>query len=76
MSDTLRQLKRGLLGMAVVGSLGYGAVEAFASPADSLRARSRSCEVTGQAYIPMDCPECGGSGGYCDGYNTECVCFS
>ena len=76
MSDTLRQVKRGLLGMAVVGALGYGAVEAFANPVDSPRARSGSCAVTGYRYIPSDCPECMGAGGYCNGYSTECVCDS
>lgn len=72
MDRTLFSLRRGLLGLAFVGSLGFGATQALASPQ---MASSGSCEATGYMYIPNDCPECNGSGGYCDGVNTDCVCF-
>jgi hypothetical protein len=72
MDRSLFSLRRGLLGLAFVSSLGFGATQALASPE---LARSGSCQPTGQLYIPDDCPECGGTGGYCDGYNTDCVCF-
>lgn len=61
-----------LLGAAVACALGFGGLQALAEPAV---ARASSCEMTGQAYLPINgCPECPG-GGYCDGWNTDCVCF-
>ena len=70
---SLFHLRRGLLGLAFVGSLGFGVTQAFATPD---LARSGSCEPTGYKYIPDDCPECGGEFGYCDGINEYCVCSS
>ena len=73
MSRSLSYLRRGLLGIAFVGSLGFGATQALASPEQS--ARSGSCERTGFAYLPYGCPECPSGYGYCDGYGTDCVCY-
>jgi hypothetical protein len=71
----LRSLSHRLLGVALAGSLTFGATQALASSDTAVRARSGSCERTGYAYLPLDgCPECGGSGGYCDGWNEDCVC--
>lgn len=76
MSTLFSRLQRGLLGIAMVGTLSYGAVEAFASPGDSPKTVSGSCQRTGTLYIPDWCPECDGGSGYCNGYDTECVCFN
>lgn len=73
MNRSLTYLRRGLLGTVIVGAFGFGATQAFATPA--LAAQYGSCLVTGYAYIPNDCPECPSGGGYCDGYNRECICF-
>jgi hypothetical protein len=67
-------LRRVLLCIAFAGSLGFGATQAFATPEAAQRS---TCQPTGYAYIPwQDCENCPGTGGYCDGYNTECVCFT
>jgi hypothetical protein len=76
MSRSLSYLRRGLLGIAFVGSLGFGATQAFGSP---MQAREGTCEQTGGPYIPPGgtydpCGHCLG-GGFCDGRNSECVCF-
>lgn len=73
MIRSLCYLRRGLLGIAFAGSLGFGATQAFASPEQAERAGS--CYRSGYAYLPFECPECPSGSGYCDGYNTECVCY-
>lgn len=73
MSRSLSTLRRALLGIAFVGSLGFGATQAVASPEPV--ARFGSCYPSGYAYLPRECPECPSGSGWCDGYNTECVCF-
>jgi hypothetical protein len=73
MSRSLSYLRRGLLGLASVGSLGFGATQALASPDI---ARSGSCQLTWYEYYSLECnAECWQYGGYCDGVNTECICF-
>lgn len=71
MSRSRLPLRRALLGVAFAACMGFGVTQAFATPGT---ARSGSCERTGYMYIPNDCPECGGSGGFCDGVNEYCVC--
>ncbi len=75
MSRLLSYLRRGLLGIAFVGSLGFGATQAFASPEV---ARTESCELSGSPYIPThNCDQsCPWIGGYCDGRSWECTCWS
>jgi hypothetical protein len=64
--------RRVLLGLVCTASLGFGAVQAFASPP---QAKSNDCRITGYAYILEDgCYECP-NGGYCDGSSTSCTCF-
>lgn len=77
MSRSLSYLRRGLLGIAFVGSLGFGATQAFASPE---QAREAVCRTGAGPYIPTGgvpfdpCTQCPG-GGFCDGTSSECVCF-
>jgi hypothetical protein len=74
MNRPLSSLSRGLLGLAFVGSLGFGATQSFATP--DPQARAGSCERTGYAYRPAEgCLECP-RGGYCDGSSEYCVCIT
>ena len=66
-------LRRGLLGLAFVSSLGFGATQAFAAPDQT---RNDVCAPTGYAYFlpaTVECDKCPGWG-WCDGENTECQC--
>ncbi len=67
-------LRRGLLGLVVTASLGFGVTQALAAPA-AARAQSNSCPYSGNGpYIYPPCEEaCPGGFGYCDG-NGSCVC--
>jgi hypothetical protein len=73
MRGSLFNLHRRLFGIVIVGALTFGLTQAFAAPAAAESAGS--CQRTGYAYIPMDCPECNGAGGWCDGWNEDCICF-
>lgn len=71
MSRSLSYLRRGLLGIAFVGSLGFGATQAFGTPS---RAPGAACtpkpyEYT-SAYCGLGCP---GGAGYCSTAGV-CVC--
>jgi hypothetical protein len=65
-------LQRGLLGIVVVGSLGFGATQAWGSA--KVTDPDGSCPYTGSGpYKYRPCNDfCGGSA-YCDGVGT-CVC--
>jgi hypothetical protein len=71
MSRSLSYLRWGLLGIAVVASLGFGATQAFATPDHG---RQGFCPMVGE---PTPFPECeaGCPEGYvhCSGFG-ECVC--
>ncbi len=65
MSRSLSYLRRGLLGIAFVGSLGFGATQAFGSPN---REPAVYCEATGYDYPSAYCQSmlgCQWGGGYC-----------
>jgi hypothetical protein len=70
MSRSLSFPRRGLLGIAFVCSLGFGATQAFAGPEQS----RQTCTATGYDYAT---PECGAGCyrniGYCD-YRGYCRC--
>lgn len=74
MSRSLSLLRRGLLGVAFVGSLGLGATQAFGSPD---QARISSCPATGDDYAYAYCNyslKCGPTGGgYCSAQG-QCKC--
>lgn len=71
MDSRLSYLRRGLLGIAFVGSLGFGATQALASPEQG---RVKYCEDRGgDYYTPVCAYGCPGNSGYCrDG--GVCVC--
>jgi len=73
MSRSLSYLRRGLLGIAFMGSLGFGVTQAFANPVE---ARFGSCRI-GMIYEPPSggCPECPSGDGFCNGWSTECECY-
>ncbi len=74
MNGSLTNLRRALLAFTVVGSLGFGVTQAFATP--DVAARAGSCQRTGYVYRPMDgCEECP-RGGYCNGTSETCVCIN
>ncbi len=72
MSRSLSYLRRGLLGIAFVGSLGFGATQAFGSPN---RTQGVTCDVTGYDYPSYYCQfamRCD-YGGWCSSYGS-CNC--
>lgn len=72
MSRSLSYLRRGLLGIAVVSSLGFGATQAFGSPEQP--ARVGRCYATGYDYYDPACANaCPGNIGYCD-WRGYCRC--
>lgn len=57
-------LRRGLLGLMVAGSLGFGATQALATPSQA--AAVRSCPDRGYEYYYAGCGfGCPGGKGYC-----------
>ena len=71
MSRALSYLRGGLLGIAVVGSLGFGATQMLAStepPAQRL-----SCPATGDDYEYEPCQSYCGGAGYCSAIG-QCRC--
>lgn len=68
MSRSLSYLRRGLLGIAFVGALGFGASQALAAPPQVSQARS--CID----YCYTQCWEMGWEGGYCT-YTGACFCY-
>ena len=71
MSRSLSYLRRGLLGITFVGSLGFGATQAFARSDDGPSVKF--CPATGEDYPYSICSQGCDGRGYCsaDGY---CVC--
>lgn len=63
MSRTLANLRRAVLGAAFVGSLGFGAAQAFASPEQT--AVARTCPDRGYDYAYSSCRIGCSVGGYC-----------
>ena len=66
-------LRRGLLGVAFTATLGFGATQALATPA---QARLGTCMYTPFPYDPpggchFECEY----GGYCSGFDTNCTCY-
>ncbi|MBV9772602.1 MAG: hypothetical protein JO040_01545, partial [Gemmatimonadetes bacterium] len=68
MSRSLSNLRRGLLGIAFAGAMGFGVTQAFAT---STRIASPAvCQATGYNYVPSTgCPGCL-FGGYCNGVSS------
>lgn len=64
MSRTFGALRRAVLGAAFVGSLGFGASQAFATP-EQAAAAVRTCPDTGYDYAYASCRIGCASGGYC-----------
>lgn len=58
-------LRRGLLGLLLAGSLGFGTTQALATPSQA-PAAAVSCPITGYDYYYASCAwRCPGSQGYC-----------
>jgi hypothetical protein len=55
-------LRRSLFGAAILGSLGFGATQAFGNAADTAL---RTCPATGYDYAYASCRIGCASGGYC-----------
>jgi hypothetical protein len=70
MSRSMTYLGRGLMGLAMVASLGFGATQAFGS---AEQARVRTCPATGYDYAYASCRIGCAVGGYC-GYDGICRC--
>lgn len=64
MSRTLASVRRMLLGAAFVGSLGFGAAQAFAAPGEAAAA-VRTCPDRGYDYAYASCRTGCAVGGYC-----------
>lgn len=73
MSRSLSYLRRGLLGIAFIGSLGFGATQAFGSaPIQSSRAVCNG-DPGSDTWCWWNCAFQGENGGYCDELG-RCVC--
>lgn len=70
MSRSLSYLRRGLLGIAFVGSLGFGATQALAEPQASGPARAPVC----YGAMPFRCMCNDGSWGCSVDNGTPCYC--
>ena len=69
MSRSLPHLRRALLGIAVAGSLGFGATQAFAGPAGALAMRLPWCDPTDTSgYYDGVCTRACQRQGYAYGY--------
>ncbi|HEX2205903.1 MAG TPA: hypothetical protein VHG91_21490 [Longimicrobium sp.] len=71
MTRSLTYLRRGLLGLGVAASLGFGAAQALATPQDE--ARGRTCPARGYDYAYASCRFGCDVGGYCRSDGT-CQC--
>lgn len=71
MSRSLSTLRRSLLAIAFVGSLGFGATQAWGS--SGARDPDGTCPPASGPYHYRPCLEYCGSVAYCDGYGY-CVC--
>jgi len=66
MSRTIDRLRQGVLAAAVLGSLGFGAAQAFGSPAETTTAAVRTCPDRGFDYAYASCAiGCPTGQGYC-----------
>ena len=68
MREIMQQVRGGVLGLAVVGALGFGASQALAEPAP--RAAADSCET----LCNRVCRAAGFVGGFC-GDGVSCSCY-
>jgi hypothetical protein len=65
MNGSTTYLRRGLLGLAFAGSLGFGASQALASPAQATGTMAK-CPIQGYDYYYAPCANaCPGHQGYC-----------
>ncbi|HEX6042681.1 hypothetical protein [Longimicrobium sp.] len=64
MSRMLTNLRRAVLGAAFVGSLGFGAAQAFATPGQPAQPEA-TCPDRGYDYAYASCRIGCASGGYC-----------
>lgn len=67
MTRTIRKVRRGVLGLAVAGALGFGASQALAEPAPAAAA---SCDT----ICNRVCRAAGFIGGFC-GDGVSCSCY-
>lgn len=68
MARNIRIPARFVYAAAVLGSLAFGATQAFATPAESSAAEARACSDAQCAYM------CGGLG-YCLRGGPSCACY-
>lgn len=68
MSRSLKHLRGGLLGLAFVGTMGFGATQALATPEPS-----SATSVCVQAVCAAGCIAKGYDGGRC--YDGSCSCY-
>jgi|GEM_PF-1418157 len=75
MVRSLTSLRGVLFAFTVVGSLGFGATQAFATP--EVAARAPACQPTGWPYLAPTgaCPACPDRA-YCDGFTEVCRCLT
>ena len=74
MSHSLSYLRRGFLGIAFVGTLGFGAAQAFATPPGL--AAARACDPVQDATCRDRCQAQGADSGICDPtFAGRCRCI-
>lgn len=73
MRITRSAVRAGLFGLAIAGSLGFGATQATGTPSTAATA-AVSCPVKGYDYFYASCANrCPGRQGYCSAYGV-CQC--
>jgi hypothetical protein len=70
MNQPWTQLRRAMLAFAFVGTLGFGATQAFAVPE---QARFRSCALYPEDECYAGCTAQGWDYGYCDRGQCKCI---
>jgi len=73
MSRSPSTLRRGLLGLAFLGTMGFGVTQALASPRSTTAARL--CSPENEAYCMDYCWKRGADAGACSAGGGGCRCY-
>ncbi len=77
MSLSLSYLRRGLLGIALTGSLGFGTTQALAAPQETVYPSCNPFDWNEHIACDWWCmQEFNGIGGECDFQTRRCSCFN
>lgn len=75
MNRSITMVRQALLGLACTVSLGFGAVQAFATPGEAARVPLCSVNDPNSTVCNSECRKKGYAGGWCDPSYTYCSCY-